>query len=248
MAFAFINGIIRSTLPAELLIYKDLPFSFPMSNMAINQNLTDKYLENIVHKIMKTATPSIASHYEEIATDFKEFTDFDSHADGQTDYSFTLINYNSNQQKIHLHFYNINPSYNESVKRNRIRITSGRLEIPYTFAKDWMIIAKSKARLFKALSYSELQYIDEKKVDINDISKAIANVFQYAYELVSGLQARNEGVRLPERYFNVITNICEQNMANPSPGIIRLNEEQKQMVLEGLQKIRELSSKPTGEK
>ena len=62
------------------------------------------------------------------------------------------------------------------------------------------------------------------------------------------MQARNEGVRLPERYFNVITNICEQNMANPSPGIIRLNEEQKQMVLDGLQKIKELSSKPTGEK
>ena len=209
-----------------------------VSNKAIREDLMDKYLAKMIKDVTKEATPALQSHYTEILNDLQEIKEFEAYTEESCDNSVTTMDFSQGTGILFLYIYNFNPFYNERTKRNAVRISKIKMMARCSLAKDWMIVTKVKANFFKSSACSELRYIDEKAVELKDIIEAISIAFAPA---MLGL------VKLPERFVKVITNLCEQQMTNPSPGVTVPTGEQRQQALDTLKEFRDSSSKALDE-
>ena len=207
-----------------------------VSHKFFNEKLIDKYIARMIKAHTKEATPGLQNHFTEILNDIQDIKEFESYSKESCDNSVTTINYNPFSSNLYIHIQNFNPYYDENKKRNSVAVSRVMMiSRGNYFSKEWMIVTKLKANSFKISSASELKYIDQKAVQLEDVIEAMSIAFAPA---MLGL------CKLPERFVKVITNMCEQHIANPSPGFTVPTGEQRQKVLHTLENFRQFYSKP----
>ena len=205
-----------------------------VSNKSIREELMDKYLDRMIKRVTKEATPKFQSYYTEILNDLQDIKDFESYSEDTCDNSVTTFDFSKANGILFVYIYNFSPYYNQRKKHDSIKISTVKMMARCSLAKDWMIITKVKSSFFKTTSKSELKYLDEKEVQLKDVIEAMSIAFAPA---MLGL------CKLPERFVKVIASMCEQQMTNPSPGITPPTSEQKQQALDTLKDFRESSNK-----
>ena len=236
-AFQIRSGTIVQTREGRCFWRRYYSFS-PVSSKAIRESLMDHYLDRMIKTVTKEASPKLQSHYTEILNDLQEIKDFEAYTEDTCDNSVTTFDYNQGTGTLFIYIYSFSPFYNQRKKQNFIKISKVKMTSKCSLARDWMIITKVKSSFFKTTSISELKYLDEKSVELNDVIEAMSIAFAPA---MLGL------CKLPPRFVKVISNMCEQQITNPSPGITPPTAHQRQTALEQLKVFRESSNKALDE-
>ena len=188
-----------------------------------------RYIDNMMTKIMKEATPAMQKHTNEIIADLQEIADFESYLWGDCDNMVNTVDYNKGAGKLYLYIYTFSPFIHE-IRGEAVQISTLKIKVDMQLAKDWVIIQKAKSSFFKATVSQEIQYLPEKGLEEKHIIEAISIAMAPA---VLGL------VQVPERFMTILDTLLKEQMENPDAGVVTApTAEQTQQAYEHFQDMR----------
>jgi hypothetical protein len=177
--------------------------------MAMNR--VGDYIDRMVRRVTKEATPALQAKVPEIIDDLQEIKEFESYAWGDCDNMVNTVDYNKGEGSLFLYIYTFSP-FIHPTRGEGCKIQSLRIVANMELAKDWMVVAKSKVSFFKSTYSEEIQYIPNKGIEMKHVIEAISIAMAPA---VLGL------VQLPERFMTMLDTMLKEQSENPDRGVIK---------------------------
>jgi len=202
----------------------------------IDMRRVPDYIDRMVYRITKEATPGLAKKRKEIIADLKEIKEFESYAWGDCDNMVSCVDYAKAQNTLFYYIYTFSP-FIHATRGEGCRIQTIQIQANMKLAKDWMIVSKAKVGFFKSESHDEIQYLDERGLEMKDIIEAISIAMAPA---VLGL------VQLPERFMTVLETMLKDQQEHPERGVIKgPTPEQQQQAFQNFKEMQDRQDKYT---
>lgn len=181
-----------------------------VGNRAMAESSMPQYLDRMIANIMKEQSPIVQANKDAIRDELQDIKDFESYAWGDCDNMVNTVTYNKASGSLFLYIYVFSPFIHER-RGNGVKVANMKIHVDFTLPKDWIIVSKVKSSFFKCTMNQEIQYLDQKTVQMKDVIEAISIAVAPA---VLGL------VKLPDRFMACLDAIIQTQMQNPDAGIV----------------------------